>query len=622
MTLGLTSGAQPTGGDTYAVVLGIDEYVHNTVPTLRYAVADAKLFAQSLQDAVHVPKDHIVVMTSDVVDENLQPKATNVAFQVGNLKGKVKPTDTLIFYFAGHGVTVGDDSYLLTEEADNRNLATLKLSALRGKDLTDFLRDAGAGRVIVMVDACRNSPSKPSASLDFAYPPLGAGTGKTDSATMFACSVGERSWEWDEKKHGFFTWFLVQGLCRDAAESSGQVTLQSLKTFVSRAVPEAALKITSAKQTPNISYQGPGDDRWIMSIVAAPAHVAATGVRRDADESKLVATLEATRAQLDAEHNARVAAESRLAQETSRRAEVEQRLAILEKLAPGGATASTKLPAAGGQMLAYADRGAPGISDAARTQALEAEVSKLKSENEALKARLSAAQGQIKEVGMASSSREVQLLEEECQKSEAQAKQLDAKAGASLDERLAAQVAERAAMLKRLEVLGAQYGESLAARNRDPQVQKEVAAASDELEKQHLVTTVAQARSEAAEGALREAQVRVREAEIRVSEYQVEISNLQSQNLQLQNELKKLREQVATLSRDLDKSETENHRLREDLRVAVGMRDLKAHEASFGKQGDAYWRVSRPHHSEDFTNIRINVREATEADFPQPAKTP
>ena len=152
-------------GQYWAVVVGVDEYIREGIPKLRYAVADAKLFSQVLQTAVKVPKQNIFLLTSDSVQENSQPKLTNIASQLDDLKALVKPDDTVIFYFAGHGITIGGESYLLTEESDNRNPTTLRLSSLKSREITQLLKNLGVKRGMVIMDACRNSPGATANSL-------------------------------------------------------------------------------------------------------------------------------------------------------------------------------------------------------------------------------------------------------------------------------------------------------------------------------------------------------------------------------------------------------------------------------------------------------------------------
>ena len=82
-----------------ALVIGIDAY--DNLPTLRKAVNDEKAVAAALAD-----------LGFDVVaGENLTRREMNA--KLAELDAKIAPGDTVFFYFAGHGVALGAENYLL-----------------------------------------------------------------------------------------------------------------------------------------------------------------------------------------------------------------------------------------------------------------------------------------------------------------------------------------------------------------------------------------------------------------------------------------------------------------------------------------------------------------------------
>jgi hypothetical protein len=365
---GLTSPVWAEG-KVWALVIGVDEYVRASIPKLRYAVADAKLFSQALQESLKVPRDQIFLFTSDSPDENSQPRSTAVAYRLSWLKQKVKADDTLIFYFAGHGVTQEGEPFLLTEEADDRSALTLKVSALTQGEVVDALRQVRAANCWLVLDACRNNPAdpqKPGLSAEASRSVTSADVGVAQTATMFSCKLGERAWEWDEKKHGYFTYFLVEGLRLGAADSNGQVTLQSLSQYVGNQVGTATQKV-GLRQNPWMLYGGPGQERWLLARVEPS--------RAGGDDSSHVARLEGLQARLDQEVARRVAAEQKAALEQSKRLELEQRLALLEGQLSG------KTPAISSRSLAASPSPDGPLN-------LRREVQRLSQENAMLKQKL------------------------------------------------------------------------------------------------------------------------------------------------------------------------------------------------------------------------------------------
>jgi len=553
--LSLAVYAQPQGR-VWAIVVGIDEYVRPSIPKLRYAVADAKLFSQALRDTLKVPPEQIFLMTSDTVDENNQPRFVNIAYRLSSLKGKVKKEDTLIFFFAGHGVTVDKQPYLLTEEADTRSELTLKASSLHGGDLISTLRKLESGNCWVMLDACRNSPGggeverldeKASSALSQ------ADVGMLQTATMFSCKVGQRSWEWDEKKHGCYSYFLVEGLRKEAADSQGRITLQGLADYVSAQVPGIARRF-QAEQTPTMFYGGPTAANWVLTTVAAPA--AAARSSKDAEISAYMAKLEALQARLDQETALRVKAEERANLAESQRQILQQQLAILEQQLTGK---STPMSVAQPDPVAYSDRSSP-----SQTQALEAEVARLRQENELLKKRLSSVEGAAAKVGMVSRSVVLEnqpmlgnlwtRADQEQAQAETQARSENQR------EALQACLRVREALSQKVEVLATAYRPAL--EKRPGVALARVRLLDQGLQNDRLLSEIRLARLDAADNAFGEASLRRDEAEKRMEKYRLQIELLSGQLQRSEEEMQALRSQldlanqkIQTLGADLGTAE-------------------------------------------------------------------
>ena len=124
-------------------------------------------------------------------------------------------------------------------------MALLEDTAVSVDRIKETIRLTGVGQVIVVLDACRSDPA----------PGRGAGdnlmTGNFRRsfdfdqrnqdirafATLYATAVGERAYEYDVKKQGYFTWALVEALRGAAANDRGEVTLQRLVDYLQHTVP-------------------------------------------------------------------------------------------------------------------------------------------------------------------------------------------------------------------------------------------------------------------------------------------------------------------------------------------------------------------------------------------------
>lgn len=266
---------------TWAVVIGINNYQSPAVTDLNYAVSDANLFAETLRVYLGVPEQNIFLLTSDKTGEEA-PTRTNVAFRLSYLADNVGPEDTLVVFFSGHGIESQSQSYLLTQEADSRSPLTLQVSALQAKDLQSWVAATRASKLLLLVDACRNDPTRgkgdapnvlsETMAKDLTTVALAPRTPRPDdppivrsSATLFACSQGQRSFEWNDKKNGFFTHFLVEGLKGQAGTAEGRVSLASLVSYLQRSVPDAAQRWALNNQIPWMRYEGPGAEAWTLA---------------------------------------------------------------------------------------------------------------------------------------------------------------------------------------------------------------------------------------------------------------------------------------------------------------------------------------------------------------------
>lgn len=251
----------------WALLVGIDRYKRTDVTSLNYAVADVKSLAATLKTVCHVPEDNVFVLASDQSGDN-SPEKNNVAYRLDWLSKHVKPTDTVFFFFSGHGIEMDGNSYLMTWEADPRSLGTLEETGLETKRLQARLAAIKASRLLVLIDACRSDPRSGRANGDnpmdkalakdlVVHRPSGQSPARAPiSATIFACSPGQRSYEWDSQRHGFFTYYLIQGLCGQAADANGQVTVGSLSAYLGKSVGRATERNAPQTQVPWMVSEG------------------------------------------------------------------------------------------------------------------------------------------------------------------------------------------------------------------------------------------------------------------------------------------------------------------------------------------------------------------------------
>jgi WD40 repeat protein len=135
-------------GKTRALVIGNSAYEHRA--RLPGAATDAALVRAFLEstDGWH--------LSADRIDARLDLKAgsadtTTLLGAVTDFFGHAEADETLFFYFSGHGDSDATTGYLLPVDAPANTLG----DALSANDLWKAIRASKAGRIVVIIDACR-----------------------------------------------------------------------------------------------------------------------------------------------------------------------------------------------------------------------------------------------------------------------------------------------------------------------------------------------------------------------------------------------------------------------------------------------------------------------------------
>ncbi|MGD9925753.1 MAG: caspase family protein [Pseudorhodoplanes sp.] len=132
-----------------ALVIGNNAY--SEVPKLEKAVGDAQAISATLQG---LGFDVIAVLDAN---------RSRMARALVDLETRVSPGDTVLFFFAGHGVALDGGNYLMPVDVPDvtegqRNL--LRTEGFLADDISERLRERGAATTVMILDACRNNPFK------------------------------------------------------------------------------------------------------------------------------------------------------------------------------------------------------------------------------------------------------------------------------------------------------------------------------------------------------------------------------------------------------------------------------------------------------------------------------
>ncbi|MGH6824784.1 LemA family protein [Methyloceanibacter sp.] len=130
-----------------ALVVGNDAY--ENLPPLRKAVNDARAVGESLTKLGF----EVSVL------ENASRRAMTT--KLVEFAGRVTPGDTALFFYAGHGVTMGGTNYLIPADAPEMHEGQEALIAAEGVSADGVMQQIqgrGAKVVMLVLDACRDNP--------------------------------------------------------------------------------------------------------------------------------------------------------------------------------------------------------------------------------------------------------------------------------------------------------------------------------------------------------------------------------------------------------------------------------------------------------------------------------
>ncbi len=154
LDLSPTRCANTNKAETWAVIMGINQYQDTGIPDLSGAAQDAWNFYHYLthQYGAQVDPRRVKLLINE------RATKANIDEALGEFLTKACPKDQVIIYFAGHGAPEPDrpdDAFLLTHDS---RLDKLVSTALSMNQLPQFLswRANSAGQLLFIVDACHS----------------------------------------------------------------------------------------------------------------------------------------------------------------------------------------------------------------------------------------------------------------------------------------------------------------------------------------------------------------------------------------------------------------------------------------------------------------------------------
>lgn len=273
----------PVSAKRWALVIGVDKYTDPQISPLKGSDNDARMIADALVRYAGFPQDQVILLATNQPVER-QPTRVNILRRLSNLSTAVPKDGMLLVAFAGHGMERGGQAFLLPADAQiSDQISFLEETAISMNRVKSWIKETGVGQVVLLLDACRNDPG---GRADAPNPLSNAYVNAFNFdvrnrevqafATVYATGIGQRAYEYTEKKQGYFSWAVVEGLKGGAANDKGEVTLSQLVKYVQEAVPKRiAIDLGSTKQQkPFAVIEGYRADELVLAVTNGATNTA------------------------------------------------------------------------------------------------------------------------------------------------------------------------------------------------------------------------------------------------------------------------------------------------------------------------------------------------------------
>ncbi len=293
----------------HMLAIGVDRYSDKQL-NLRYAVADARAFFVEIGNQQRMLNE--VQRVEGMLINDSQATRECVLAAIDALAKAAQPQDTVVIYFAGHGIASGNSFFLVphdvgqldTSRTREECLSALTQRSISDRDLERALSDVDAAQIVLVVDACnsgqlleaeekRRGPMNSKGLAQLAY--------EKGMYVLTASQSFETAVEDSRLGHGLLTYVLVEeGLQQAAADElpgDGRIELREWLDYATTRVPRVALRDSALRlgipveprQRPRVFYRPDArGDNLLVARRGTSTQLFAEQSRHDAELATLV----------------------------------------------------------------------------------------------------------------------------------------------------------------------------------------------------------------------------------------------------------------------------------------------------------------------------------------------
>ena len=245
--------------DVYAVIIGINEYEVQS-SNLRYAVADAQLFADTLKKTAAGLFNKVNITLLTTKEETTKDNIIKVMQSYQNL-----PTeDMFVFYDASHGIILNSRYLMITSNVMIASNKMIEDNSINQDTLKNLISNIPTSKKLIVFDTCRSggvAMAIQSTMMTRGLSEVGAFDvlSRAVGSTILSSASSSQDAMEGYNGHGLFTYILTEGMNGKAdADKDGYVKTLEIANYVEDAVPEAAKRIFNREQYPYVAPMGSG----------------------------------------------------------------------------------------------------------------------------------------------------------------------------------------------------------------------------------------------------------------------------------------------------------------------------------------------------------------------------
>ena len=240
--------------NTYAFIIGNEDYSFGGSVNVAFAANDATIFSQYCQKTLGIPEANIKCYTNLTL--GLMRRAIRLMKQTA-IANKDKKDCRIIFYYSGHGIPdeATKDAFLVPIDADGKYTEDCYSLNL----LYSELGSLPVAKVFVFLDACFSGAQRGDGMLmaarGLALAPKEEKPKGSNMVVFSAANGAETAYPYTEKKHGMFTYYLLNMLYR----SKGTCKIGEIGDYVGKKVKEKSVGVNSKQQSPTMTSSMKGE---------------------------------------------------------------------------------------------------------------------------------------------------------------------------------------------------------------------------------------------------------------------------------------------------------------------------------------------------------------------------